>query len=142
MISTDHFHPMLVHFPIALIALGFVAELASLFIKKEVCLYKIGFYLLIAGTLSAVISGLSGLLFTGDMSGSAGEIKETHELFAWITVGLLVVTSIMKIILQIQKSTNPGLKWVSFVLYAMAAVSVSITGFFGGTLVYNYMMPL
>jgi uncharacterized membrane protein len=142
MFSTDHFHPMLVHFPIALVALGFVAELASLFIKKEVCLYKIGFYLLIVGTLSAVITGLSGLLFTGDMTGSAGEMKETHELFAWITVGLLVVTSVLKVILQIQKGANAGLKWVSFVLYAMAAISVSITGFFGGTLVYNYMMPL
>jgi uncharacterized membrane protein len=76
------------------------------------------------------------------MSGSAGEMKETHELFAWITVGLLVVTSVLKVILQIQKSANPGLKWVSFILYAIAAVSVSITGFFGGTLVYNYMMPL
>ena len=69
MFSTDHLHPMLVHFPIALVALGFVAELASLFIKKEVCFYKIGFYLLIVGTLSAVITVLSGLLFTGEMSG-------------------------------------------------------------------------
>jgi len=142
MFSTDHLHPMLVHFPIALVALGFLAELASLFIKKEVCLYKIGFYLLIIGTLSAIITVLSGLLFTGDLSGTAGEIKETHELFAWITVGLLVATSVLKVIVQIQKSANPGLKWVSFVLYALAAISVSITGFFGGTLVYNYMMPL
>jgi uncharacterized membrane protein len=142
MFSTDHFHPMLVHFPIALIALGFVAELASLFIKKEVCFAKIGFYLLLVGTLSAVFAGLSGLLFTGEMSGTAGEMKETHELFAWITVGLLVATSVLKVILQIQKSENHGLKWVSFVLYALAAVSVSITGFFGGILVYNYMMPL
>jgi uncharacterized membrane protein len=122
--------------------MGFVAELASLFIKKEVCLAKIGFYLLLVGTLSAVFTWLSGLFFTGEMSGSAGEMKDTHELFAWITVGLLVVTSVLKVIIQIQKDGNPGLKWVSFVLYALAAVSVGITGFFGGTLVYNYMLPL
>jgi hypothetical protein len=33
-------------------------------------------------------------------------------------------------------------KVLAFVLYALAALSVSATGFFGGTLVYNYMMPL
>jgi uncharacterized membrane protein len=142
MISTDHIHPMLVHFPIALVTLGFVAELASLIIKKEVCFPKIGFYLLMAGTLSAVITWLSGLFFTGEMSGSAGEIRDTHEMFAWITIGLLLVTSVLKVIIQIQKDENPGLKWVSFVLYALAMVSVSITGFFGGTLVYNYLMQL
>ena len=142
MISTDHFHPILVHFPIALVTLGFVVELISLFIKKEVCLPKIGFYLLIVGTLFAIITLLSGLFFTREMSGSAGEIKETHELFAWITVGLLMITSVLKIILQTRKIRNPVLKRISFVLYALATVSVGTTGFFGGILVYNYMMPL
>jgi uncharacterized membrane protein len=58
MFPTSHFHPMLVHFPIALVAIGFIAELASVFIKKEICLTKVGFYLLIFGTLSALFAGL------------------------------------------------------------------------------------
>ncbi len=49
MISLSHLHPMLVHFPIALIVLGFIADFASLIFKKEACLSKTGFYLLIAG---------------------------------------------------------------------------------------------
>jgi uncharacterized membrane protein len=133
---------MLVHFPIALVAAGFVAELASLYIKKEVCLTKVSFYLLIAGTLSAFITWLSGLLFTSDMSGAAGEIRETHELFAWITLGLLLATSVLRIFLQFKKTENKKLNWLSFALYALATISVSITGYYGGTLVYNYMMPL
>jgi uncharacterized membrane protein len=40
MFATSHLHPMLVHFPIALILIGFLAELAFLVIKKEVCLTK------------------------------------------------------------------------------------------------------
>jgi uncharacterized membrane protein len=142
MFTTSHLHPMLVHFPIALIELGFVAESASLIIKKEVCLTKVSLYLLIFGTLSAIFTWLSGLLFTSEMSGSAGEIKETHELFAWITLCLLIATSVIRLILQFRNIENNKLKWLSFVLYGLAAVSVSITGYYGGTLVYNYMMPL
>lgn len=140
MISIDHFHPMLVHFPIALVMLGFVAECAALYFKKETCFSKMGFYLLIVGTLSAVLALSSGVFFTSEMDGTAGVVKETHELFAWITLGLLLVTSALRIFSVTKKSDN--MKWLVFALYGFAAISVSITGFFGGSLVYNYMMPL
>ena len=102
MISTDHFHPMLVHFPIALVAFGFLADCASLFFKKEACLSKLGFYLLILGTLTAATALFSGVLFTSEMTGAAGGIKETHEMFAWITLGILLVTSALRIFLQVK----------------------------------------
>ena len=46
MINTDHLHPIIIHFPIAIIIVGFAAEVVSLFFKKEKCLSKTGFYLL------------------------------------------------------------------------------------------------
>lgn len=133
---------MLVHFPIALVIFGFIAELAFLFFKKEVWLSNSGFYMLIFGTLSALVALLAGDLFTTEMSGVAGEIKERHELFAWITLCTLIVTSVLRIIFKIQNKENANLNWLSFALYGLAAISVSLTGFYGGTLVYNYMMPL
>jgi len=142
MISTSHLHPMLVHFPIALVAFGFLAELASIYYKKEVCLSRLGFYLLIIGTLSALAAWLTGTLFTAEMAGAAGDIKETHETFALITLGLLIAASVLRIVFQAKKNADPRLKWAAFAFYGMAAISVSITGFFGGTLVYDYMMSL
>ncbi|MDP4209906.1 MAG: DUF2231 domain-containing protein [Bacteroidota bacterium] len=142
MISTSHLHPILVHFPIALIILGFIAEIVSIFFKKEVCLSKMGFYLLIIGTVSAFLALFTGALFTSEMSGAAGEIQETHELFAWISIGLLLVTSVLRVILLRKGNEQFNLKWAAFVVYGLATISVSITGFYGGTLVYNYMMPL
>ena len=142
MISTSHFHPMLVHFPIALVVLGFVADIASLYFKKEACLSKTGFYLLITGTFSAIFALLAGVLFTSEMSGSAGEIKEIHELFAWITVAALIIASLLRIYLKVKKREDSNLKWLAFILYGVATISVSITGLFGGTLVYSYMMPI
>ena len=133
---------MLVHFPIALVVIGFLADVTSLFFKKEPCLSRLGFYLLILGTLSALATWLTAILFTSEMSGSAGKIKETHVLFALITLGILIATSAFRILLHSGNRENTKLKWVAFTLYALAMIFVSITGYYGGTLVYNYMMPL
>jgi uncharacterized membrane protein len=142
MFSANHLHPMLVHFPIALIVFGFLADSSSFLFKKEVCLSKFGFYLLIFGTLASFSTFLTGILFTSEMLGAAGEAKDTHELFAWITVGTLILLSALRIFLKVKNKEETGLKWIAFALYGLAAISVGITGFFGGTLVYNYMMPL
>ncbi len=142
MFSTSHLHPLLVHFPIALVLFGFLAEFALLFFKNEVSLRKMGFYLLIAGTLSAIVTWLTGNFFTSEMDGAAGAIRATHELFATITLVLLVTTSILQSILLFIHNENPKLKILAFVMYGFAAISVGITGFFGGSLVYDYMMGL
>jgi len=142
MFTTSHLHPMLVHFPIALVMIGFLAELAFLFFKKEVSLSKMGYYLLIIGTLAALAAWLTGNFFTSEMDGAAGKARETHELFATITLVLLLATSVLRTTLLIVKNENSALKTLSFFLYALAAVSVSITGYLGGTLVYNYMLEL
>jgi uncharacterized membrane protein len=142
MFDTSHLHPMLVHFPIALVTFGFLADLASLFFKKEAWLSKAGFYLLIFGTLSALAAWLTGTFFTSPMSDTAGEIKATHAFFAWLTLGSLIAATVVGILFRSGKMENTNLKWFAFVLYALAVVFVSITGFFGGSLVYNYMMPL
>ncbi len=140
--SVSHFHPMLVHFPIALVILGFVAQFSSLFFKKEVCLSTTAFYLLITGTLAAIVAWLTGVLFTAEMSGLAGEVKETHEHAALTTLILLVITSALSITTKVKGNETPTMKWAIIAFYGMATIAVCITGFFGGTLVYNYMMPL
>jgi uncharacterized membrane protein len=132
---------MLVHFPIALIAIGFLAEFISRFTKIEPYFSKLSFYLLLAGTAFAVTTWLSGVLFTSEMSGTAGQIKETHEIFAGLSLGFLVVTCCLYL-LQARYTGNRLLSRLTFPAYALSAVSIAITGFYGGTLVYNYMMPL
>jgi uncharacterized membrane protein len=133
---------MLVHFPIALVIIGFLADLVLIIYKKELWLSKAGFYLLLTGTIAAIFALLSGALFTSELSGEAGEMRETHELMAWVTVGLLVIASVFRIIMNLRKADSRNFRLISLWVYGLAALSVSITGFYGGTLVYNYMMPL
>lgn len=142
MFTLTHLHPMIVHFPIALVIFGFLAELASLVFTHEKCLPKISFYLLITGTLGALAAVLAGVFFTSEMSGEAGAIRDTHALLAFLTLGLLIITSTLRISSIVSRKESKNKKRLTFILYLLAVISVSATGFFGGTLVYSYMMPL
>ena len=142
MIPTSHLHPMLVHFPIALITFGFLAVFITVFFRKKHYLPKTGYYLLLAGTAMALVTLLSGILFTSDLSGSAAAVQQQHETFAWITLLLSTGTSILWSFLRYRNQEGSNMKWVVLVMYSLTAISVSITGFLGGTLVYNYMMPI
>ena len=142
MFSLTHLHPMLVHFPIALILIGFTADIISIYFNKRDEWSTLGFHLLIIGTLSAIVALISGTMFTSEMEGAAHDVQETHELFAWITVINLVILSAFRIYLKVKNRQGATFRWIAFAWYAVVAVAVSITGFFGGTLVYNYMMPL
>lgn len=142
MFSLTHLHPMIVHFPIALVAIGFLAEFASLFFKKEACLPKISLYLLIIGTLAALAAVLAGVFFTVKLSGQAGAVESTHALLAFITTGLLTITSLLRLLPLLKGKETKTTKQLAFVFYLLSMLAVSATGFFGGTLVYSYMMPL
>lgn len=142
MFTTTHLHPMLVHFPIALVMLGFLAVLLSLIYKKEVCFSVAAFYILILSALAALAAYLTGEFFTSDLSGAADEVKEVHELFASITFYSLLLNAALSIYIKLRKHENKILKWIVFGLYCISAVAVSIAGFYGGVLVYQYMMPL
>jgi uncharacterized membrane protein len=134
---------MLVHFPIALITIGFLADVVYLFFKSEKCLSKTGFYLMILGTLAAIAAWSSGHLFTSEPSqGAITEVFSKHETGALITILLMTAGSILRIWLLMKKQEETSLKWLVFGLYLAGFLAVSFTGYLGGTMVYNYMMAL
>jgi uncharacterized membrane protein len=144
MIDTSHLHPMIVHFPVALITIGFLAEVVSLFFKNEKCLSKTGFYLLIIGALSAIAAWSTGQLFTNEPTqGAIMGIFEKHETGALITMLLMIIGSAFRIFLVIRKKEEETIyKWIAFGIYFLAVAAVTFTGFMGGTMVYNFMMAL
>ncbi len=134
---------MVVHFPIALILVGFLAEVISLFLKSEKCLSRTGFYLLILGTVSAIVAWTTGQLFSVEPTeGDIMAIFDKHETGGLITMILAIAAALFRIYLLVKKKEDTGLKWVAFGIYCLTFVSVSVTGLLGGTMVYNYMMPL
>jgi uncharacterized membrane protein len=141
MFSISHLHPMVVHFPIALVLIGFLAEVVALYFKKESCLSFAGFYLLLLGTLGAAVAYFTGSFFTPHFTDVATQsAKDIHSLFATFTLWILIINSLLRIYLKWKKKENTSWKWVAFALYAIAVLFVSITGFLGGSIVYDHLI--
>ncbi len=143
MFNTDHLHPIIVHFPIALITVGFLAEVASLFFKKEKCLSKTGFYLMILGSLGAIAAWSTGHLFTeAPTQGEILKVFINHKTGGLVTMSLIVAGSIFRIWLMAVKKEDSPLKWIAFGFYVLAFAAVTFTGFMGGKMVYDFMIGL
>ena len=140
MFTIEHIHPMVVHFPIVLILVGFLAEMVNLFFRKEPLLQAAGFWLLCAGAVAAAFAYASGLFLTREIYGAAGSVQSSHELFAEITVISALIGAVIKIYLKAEGKEVGLLKWIAFAIYAFTTIMVSITGYYGGVLVYGYLM--
>jgi uncharacterized membrane protein len=141
MMNTDHLHPMIVHFPVALITVGFFVDVVSLFLKSEKCLSKTGFYLMVLGTLAAIAAWSTGQLFTDHPSeGEILSVFEKHETGALITMIAMIIGSLFRIFLVVQKKEETGLKWIAFGFYLLGFAAVTFTGFMGGNMVYYFMI--
>lgn len=139
MFDTSHLHPMIVHFPIALILVGFLSEIVGLFFKKDF-FTKAAFYLLILGTLGVVAAYITGNI-AGDGVSETGQLKnalETHEDAALLTLILLVIATSVRVALVWMKKYNGLFKYIAVVLFLAGVVAVARTGFYGGELVYKH----
>ena len=134
---------MVVHFPIALIMTGFLADLIYLFWKKDPCITKAGFWLMLLGTLGAAAALLTGIYFTSHPSeGEIAGVFERHETGALTALVIMALGSALRIYLVSAKKEQPLLKWAVFGFYLAGVAAVSYTGFLGGSMVFDYMVGL
>ncbi|MCX6305155.1 MAG: DUF2231 domain-containing protein [Bacteroidetes bacterium] len=142
MLASTHFHPMLVHFPIAIITVGFLFDLVSLIAKKDPCLSRTGYWLEIIGMAGAIFAFGSGYFFTSPMDGEAGIMREKHELYATFTLISIIAATLFRIVITYLHKENTSMKYLSLCLFFLAFVFVSVTGYLGGSLVIDYMIGL
>lgn len=138
MFTANHLHAMFIHFPIALLIVGFLSEVISLFSKKT--FFKTGgFYLLILGTLGTIASYLSGnAAGEGIEEGPLGKAMELHEQAATITLWLTIITAVVYVTIFIFKYRQRWMKIVSVILFAAVIGGIARTGYLGGQLVYKH----
>lgn len=138
MISATHLHAMIIHFPIALLMVGFLSEIIALFSKKEF-FSNAAFYLLLLGAL-----GASSAYLTGSYAGEGieeGPLKapmELHEQAATIALWLSIVTALFRVVLFYFKFNRTWTKWLGIILFLALAGAVGRTGYLGGQLVYSH----
>ncbi len=142
MFDSSHIHPMLVHFPIALILLGVLFSGIHLY-KPNKFPYPCGEFILYFGTLAAILAAFSGSEFALDFTNPIlKDAKNIHSTFAGITVFLLCATTVLYLGGRFITKYSWRFYHIGFLFYILSALSVSITGFLGGVLVYNDLLKL
>jgi uncharacterized membrane protein len=126
-------HPMIVHFPIALLLMAAVLELFS--IRNFESSLRPGINLLVfTGAASGVIATMFGwLLFNQDEI--EGNIVTIHQVLGNLTAVLSIVTA--AILYQIHKSKRD--QWITFyrLLLFVSTLGVSIAGHYGASLTHG-----
>ena len=136
--SATHLHAMIIHFPIALLTVGFFLEMISLF-TKMVLYKKAAFLLLLLGALGTVASYLTGN-FAGEgiEEGSLKEALDMHERAANLSLWLTIVTAIVYLVAHVYKNKKVWMRVASVILFASVVGAIARTGYLGGQLVYKH----
>jgi uncharacterized membrane protein len=133
-------HPLLVHFPIAILALAVFASLIELLYFKE-WISKSRLWLFILGSVSAIATVLSGKEAADSVSPpfSAEMTLSKHSDSAYLTLWYFLAFTLIQIFLP--KIVKTDKIWVRIGLFVLASIGfyfLITTGDLGAKLVYKY----
>lgn len=143
---TYNFHPIFVHFPVALLFLYSIIKIFPL--QKwfpKVSWKHIEILLLVLGTLGAFAAIYTGGIARHFVSPASRQLVQVHSLFAEISTWLYCVillgevlsffNSSNSLLLFIQQILTSPLVSKTFALFGL--IAISITGLLGGVIVYG-----
>jgi uncharacterized membrane protein len=139
MFDFSHLHSMIVHFPIALLLVAFLSDLAGIIFKRDF-FTKAGLFMMLLGTGGLVAAYLSGD-FASEGLTEAGPLKmaiERHEDAAAITLWIMIATVVVRLGLVAFRRYAGALRWIPLALFLVGVLSVARTGYYGGELVFKH----
>jgi uncharacterized membrane protein len=130
-------HPIVVHFPIALLFTSVFFEVLGTLMERE--LYReFGYWLLVLGLLGGVVAAGTGF-WSEDAAKAAGvpeEAIDRHETFAVMSV---IVFGLMLVFRRwVRGRWSKRYRAIYLVLGAAGVIVLGTAGYFGGDLVYRY----
>ncbi|MBA4301891.1 MAG: hypothetical protein C0433_17585 [Cyclobacterium sp.] len=126
-------HPMMVHFPIALVLAAVVMELFTLGNFRHSFRSGIRF-LVIIGTISALFAALMGW-FLAENEGITGSTLDLHRIVGVVSAGI----SVLLLVLLRKSELNPSassIKTYRFFLF-LTGIGVGLAGHFGASLTHG-----
>jgi uncharacterized membrane protein len=133
--ATNLLHPMVVHFPLALLTASYLLDVLAHWWPK---LRTSGWVLLILGTLGAMVAVLTGNV-VGDLFESTKywAVVETHQKLA-ITTTLIFTGLLIWRFFARRKGNDPAEKWYYFIPATIGVGLLLLTGLYGGHMVYAF----
>ncbi len=143
MFNIAHVHPMLVHFPLALlptaIAIQFLALVKGQRLCERKCIPTTGLALFVLSAVTAAIAAVFGdiALDAAITSGIPTASLETHEELGQLSAIILSAMAIFEIWFYRQQNSNLRASWIMWLTGLVVLIIVLTTAWFGGQLVYE-----
>lgn len=133
-------HPLLVHFPIAILTLAVFVSLLEVFLTRD-WIIKSRLWLYILGSLSAIVAVLSGKAAADSVSPpfSAEMTLSNHSDSAYIVLWYFLAFTLIQLVLP--RFIKIDKTWVRIAYFLIACFGLSLlitTGDLGAKLVYKY----
>lgn len=130
-------HPVVVHFPIALLSTAVLFELLGFLLRRD-DFRRFGFWLLVLGLVGGVAAAGFGWWGEGAVkaAGVPGDAIDRHESFA---VATLIAFGLLLIFRRWARDRWSARDKAIYLAMAIAGLLLlATTGYFGGDLVYRY----
>jgi uncharacterized membrane protein len=126
-------HPMVVHFPIALLFASVALDWAGYWLRHP-NLTRAGFYTLVLGAMGAGVSALTGPdHVSGDATATA--LLANHQSFALLTVAIAV--SLVAVRFLSTEGIAGRWAWIYLGCTVALLITLSLTGYYGGEMTYH-----
>jgi uncharacterized membrane protein len=135
--SMENIHPLVVHFPIALLSVFFVLDLVGTLVKKPQW-RQVASSFLYLGTLAALFTVIAGLIAEDSVAhgGNIHAIMEKHEELGMAILSLATALSAWR--LKHKGLFQGYLNGVFLALSAFLCVLIVLAADLGGLMVYQY----
>ena len=133
----ENFHPLTVHFPIALLMAALLIETLALAFKKSTW-HRIALWNLALGTLGAAVAVLTGrqAAAAAKHSFEIHQIMILHERLGYAVLALAVVTVGWRLLKRDALSRRG--RWVTWGLLGLACGILAFSAHLGGRMVYEF----
>lgn len=133
-------HPMVVHFPLALVLVAAVLLLAARLLRNEslaATLATVGTWNLCLGAVAAVFALGTGLaaVLNLDVSAAARHAISVHTKWAMLTTLMLLLLSVWRGA-GVAQTSRPS--WIFLIVLFAASAALVFTGYRGGKNVFEY----
>ena len=136
------YHPLLIHLPIGFIFAALIMHCIYLFranwTRRIVSIWLTGF-----AALFSLFASISGQIeyqkaLSKDYSSQVINILETHKLMGNILTWVLIVFTVIWVNVYFKKMVDRRIDIVAFIVLLSITIGITITSYFGGTLVWEY----
>jgi uncharacterized membrane protein len=127
-------HPKLVHFPIALFSMALILDILSRVFRREK-LHEAAVVIYVVGALFTPLVVWAGL-WEQQRLNLHHPVLEQHKLYGFITMWLSLIS--LPVLWFLKRTSVKVFRIVFTCLLLCMATLVTVTGYFGGRMVYEY----